>query len=66
MAYKKYLTLRLKFNSHRKGLTKNTAYNERFGATAAVTPLKVTCEHERKYPAERLVSAAAFAKPLGR
>ena len=34
-------------------------YNMRFGATAAVTPQKVTCEHERKYPAERLVSAAA-------
>ena len=38
---------------------KKPAYNERFGATAAVTPLKVTCEHERKYPAERLVKAAA-------
>ena len=34
------------------------AANERFGATAAVTPLKVTCEHERKYPAERAVKAA--------
>ena len=36
---------------HRKCRT----YNERFGATAAVTPQKVTCEHERQYPAERLV-----------
>ena len=35
------------------------AHNERFGASGAVTRLKVTCEHERKYPAERLVSAAA-------
>ena len=35
------------------------APNERFGTTAAVTPLKVTCEHERKYPAERAVKAAA-------
>ena len=35
------------------------AYNARFGATAAVTPLKVPCGHERKYPAERLVKAAA-------
>jgi len=35
------------------------ADNERFGATAAVTPLKVTCEHERKQPAELSVSAAA-------
>ena len=34
------------------------AANARFGATAAVTPQKVTCEHERKYPAERLVDAA--------
>ena len=31
----------------------------RFGATAAVTPLKVLCEHEKKYSAERLVLAAA-------
>ena len=38
-------------------------YNERFGATAAVTPLKAMCEYERKYPAERLVEAAADAKP---
>ena len=38
-------------------------YNARFGATAAVTPLKATCEYERKYPAERLVEAAADAKP---
>ena len=44
-------------------MTKCTADNERFGATAAVTPLKATCEHERKYPAERLVKAAADAKP---
>jgi len=35
------------------------AYNVRFGATAAVTPLKATCEYERKYPAERLVKATA-------
>ena len=34
------------------------APNERFGATAAVTPQKVTCEHERKQPAERAVEAA--------
>ena len=40
-------------------MTKRPAYNERFGATAAVTPLKMTCEHERKYSAERLVKAAA-------
>ena len=39
--------------------TKRPAYNVRFGATAAVTPLKVTCGHERMCPAERLVSAAA-------
>ena len=38
-------------------------YNARFGATAAVTPLKATCEYERKYPAECLVKAAADAKP---
>jgi len=37
---------------------KIAAPNERFGATAAVTPLKVTYEHERKYPVERLVKAA--------
>jgi len=36
-----------------------TAYNERFGTTAAVTSLKVSCGHERKYPAERAVSVAA-------
>jgi hypothetical protein len=35
------------------------AYNVRFGATAAVTPQKMTCEHERKQPAERTVKAAA-------
>jgi len=35
------------------------AHNERFDAMAAVTPLKLTCEHERKYPAERAVKAAA-------
>ena len=29
-------------------LGKIPTYNARFGATAAVTPLKVTCEHERK------------------
>ena len=33
------------------------ACNERFGATAAVTPQKVPCEYERKHPAERLVPA---------
>ena len=38
---------------------KYTAYNGRFCKMAAVTPQKVQCEHERKYPAERLVSAAA-------
>ena len=40
-------------------MTKNPADNVRFGATAAVTPQKVTCEHERKQPAERAVEAAA-------
>ena len=40
-------------------ITKMPAPNARFGATAAVTPLKMACGHERKYPAERLVSAAA-------
>ena len=41
--------------------------NERFGATAAVTPQKATCGHERKYPAERLVKAATAPSrhPLG-
>ena len=38
---------------------KMPAPNERFGTTAAVTPQNVTCEHERKQPAERAVSAAA-------
>ena len=33
--------------------------NVRFGATATVTPQKMTCEHERKQPAERAVKAAA-------
>jgi len=32
-------------------------HNERFGATAAVAPRKVLCGHERKQPAERLVSS---------
>jgi len=39
--------------------TKSPAYNVRFGATAAVTPQKLTCEHERQLPAERAVKAAA-------
>ena len=30
---------------------KKPAYNVRFGATAAVTPLKVTCGFARCYPA---------------
>ena len=34
------------------------AANERFGATAAITPLKILCEIARYYPAERLVPAA--------
>ena len=38
---------------------KMPSYNVRFGATAAVTPQKMTCEHERKQPAERAVKAAA-------
>ena len=48
-------------------MTKCTADNARFGARAAVTPLKVLCGYERKYPAERLVSAAASPsrRPLG-
>ena len=29
-------------------MTKMPADNGRFGATAAVTPQKVSCEHERK------------------
>jgi len=37
--------------------TKKPAHNERFGATAAVTPQKVMCGCERKYPAELLLSA---------
>ena len=37
---------------------KKPAYNERFGATAAVTLQKVMCEHERKQPAERALEAA--------
>ena len=35
------------------------APNERFCESGALTPQKVPCEHERKYPAERSVSAAA-------
>jgi hypothetical protein len=31
------------------------AANVRFGATAAVTPLKVQCGHDRQYPAESSV-----------
>ena len=41
------------------------ASNVRFGATAAVTPLKMTCEHERKQPAERAVKAAAAPSRWG-
>ena len=37
----------------------------RFGATAAVTPQKMTCEHERKQPAERAVKAAAAPSRRG-
>jgi len=44
-------------------LKKWAAGNERFHASGGVTPLKATCEYERKYPAERLVKAAADAKP---
>ena len=46
--------------------TKMPADNARFGATAAVTPLKVTCEHERKFLTERVVKAAADANPPAR
>ena len=34
-------------------------HNERFGATAAVTPQKRQYRFESEYPAERLVKAAA-------
>jgi len=36
-----------------------TAYNERFGATAAVTPQKRQCVIESLYPAGSVVEAAA-------
>jgi len=38
---------------------KRPAYNERFGATAAVTPQKRLCVIERLSPATKVVEAAA-------
>jgi len=39
--------------------TKRPAYNERFGATAAVTPQKILCGIERLSPATKVVETAA-------
>jgi len=36
-----------------------TAYNKRFGATAAITPQKILCGIERLSPATKVVEAAA-------
>ena len=45
---------------------KRPAYNERFGATAAVIPQKMLWENERLSPATKVVEAAADAKPPSR
>jgi hypothetical protein len=58
---KKYMTVDCLREFNR---TKSTAYNLRFGATAAVTRMKEPCEFEKPCAAEIEVEAAAAAEPL--